>query len=88
MTVCSFEFIVDLIVLGINDFDVMLGMDWLFANHITVNCPEKHIISTEKRASGIFQEYHDDTCPSNINYENLDTINKKIEWISCLCYGW
>ena len=34
----SYDFIVDLIVLGIDDFDIILGMDLLFDNHVTVNC--------------------------------------------------
>ena len=37
----SSKFVVDLIVLGIKDFDIILGMDWLSTNYIPVNCREK-----------------------------------------------
>ena len=32
---------VDLIELAVLDFDVILGMDWLFDNYATLNCQEK-----------------------------------------------
>ncbi|XP_020524745.1 uncharacterized protein LOC110007553 [Amborella trichopoda] len=34
---------VDLILLDIQDFDVILGMDWLYTYHATVNCHEKMV---------------------------------------------
>ena len=37
----SSEFVVDLIVLGIKDFDIILGMNCLSANYITINCRER-----------------------------------------------
>ena len=37
------EFIVDLILLGIHDFDVILGMDWLSRHHGTVDCYRKEV---------------------------------------------
>ena len=37
----SFEFTVDLIILGVDNFNVLLGMDWLFDNHVIVKCREK-----------------------------------------------
>ena len=33
-----------MIVLGIENFDIILGMNWLSGNHITVNCRERQII--------------------------------------------
>ena len=35
------EFLADLILLDIHDFDVILGMDWLFRHHATVDCYRK-----------------------------------------------
>ena len=32
------EFLADLILLDIHDFDVILGMDWLSRHHATVDC--------------------------------------------------
>ena len=34
LKICSFGFTVNLIVLGIDDFNIILGVDWLSANHI------------------------------------------------------
>ena len=41
--------LVDLIELTVLDFDVILGMDWLFDNYATLNCQEKCVqFSKEK----------------------------------------
>ena len=37
------EFLVDLILLDIHDFDVILGMDWLSRHHATVDCYRKEV---------------------------------------------
>ena len=37
------EFIADLILLDIHDFDVILGMDWLSRHHATVDCYRKEV---------------------------------------------
>ena len=37
------EFLTDLILLDIHDFDVILGMDWLFRHHATVDCYRKRV---------------------------------------------
>ena len=39
----SYEFVINLNVLEIKDFDVILSMDWLSINHIIVNCKERWI---------------------------------------------
>ena len=37
------EFLVDLILLDIHDFDVILGMDWLSRHHAIVDCYRKEV---------------------------------------------
>ena len=37
------EFLEDLILLDIHDFDVILGMDWLFRHHATLDCYRKEV---------------------------------------------
>ena len=37
------EFLADLILLDIHDFDVILGMDWFSRNHVTVDCYRKEV---------------------------------------------
>ena len=37
------EFLEDLILLDIHDFDVILGMDWLSRHHATVDCNRKEV---------------------------------------------
>ena len=43
MIVGSQEFMADLILLDIHDFDVILGMDWLSRHHATVDCYKKEV---------------------------------------------
>ena len=38
-------FLVDLIVLGFEGFSIILGMDWLRANHVVLDCAERTINS-------------------------------------------
>ena len=37
------EFMEELILLDIHDFDVILGMDWLSRHHATVDCYRKEV---------------------------------------------
>ena len=37
------DFPVDLIVLGIHDFDIVLGMDWLSKHRATLDCCKKEV---------------------------------------------
>ena len=37
------EFLADLILLDIHDFDVILGMDWLSRHHATMDCYRKEV---------------------------------------------
>ncbi|XP_027351237.1 uncharacterized protein LOC113862348 [Abrus precatorius] len=38
------EFFVNLICLPLSDLDVILGMDWLSANHVMIDCPNKKLV--------------------------------------------
>ena len=38
------EMLVDLVVLDLQDFDVILGMDWLASNHASIDCFGKMVI--------------------------------------------
>ena len=37
------EFVIDLIVLHVSEFDVILGMDWLSSYHISIDCFAKTV---------------------------------------------
>ena len=37
------QFLADLILLDIHDFDVILGMDWLYRHHATMDCYRKEV---------------------------------------------
>ena len=41
VTINGKDFMVDLIVLDLMDFDVILGMDWLASYHVTIDCHHK-----------------------------------------------
>ncbi|XP_022867792.1 uncharacterized protein LOC111387468 [Olea europaea var. sylvestris] len=38
------EFVADLHLLDMKDFDVILGMDWLGSNHATIRCFEREVV--------------------------------------------
>lgn len=40
----DWELLADLILLEMHDFDVILGMDWLAADHATLDCFGKRVI--------------------------------------------
>ena len=37
------DLMVDLVILDLQDFDLILGMDWLSKHHATINCHEKTV---------------------------------------------
>ena len=52
----SVELLVDLMPLNMTHFDVILGMDWLAANHASINCVTKNVtLKTPSQAEVIFQ---------------------------------
>ena len=44
----------DLVVLGIHDFDIILGIDWLPKHHATIECYENKVLF---QPSGVLQPY-------------------------------
>ena len=44
MVVCGRELFADLLVFDTNGFDVILGMDWLYNFHVTIDCQRRSIV--------------------------------------------
>ena len=62
------DFPVDLIVLGIHDFDIVLGMDWLSKHRATLDCYKKEVRLVRLEEPGvIFREIGKEIAPSFIN---------------------
>ena len=62
------DFPADLIVLGIHDFDIVLGMDWLSKHRATLDCYKKEVRLVRPEESGvIFQGIRREIAPSLIN---------------------
>ena len=62
------DFIADLIVLGIHDFDIVLGMDWLSKHRATLDFYKKEVILVRPEEPGvIFRGIRKEIAPSLIN---------------------
>ena len=62
------DFPADLIVLGIHDFDIVLGMDWLSKHRATLNCYKKEVRLVRPEEPGvIFRGIRREIAPSLIN---------------------
>ena len=62
------DFPADLIVLGIHDFDIVLGMDWLSKHRATLDCYKKEVrLVRLEEPSVIFQGIRKEIAPSLIN---------------------
>ena len=62
------DFPVDLIVLGIHDFDIVLGMEWLSRHRATLDCYKKEVRLVRKEEPGvIFQGIKREIALSLIN---------------------
>ena len=62
------DFPADLIVLGIHDFDIVLGMDWLSKHRATLDCYKKEVIFVRPEEPGvIFRGIRREIAPSLIN---------------------
>ena len=44
LTLGYLEMPADLVVMDMNDFDIILGMDWLSEHHVFIDCKEKKVI--------------------------------------------
>ena len=62
------DFPTDLIVLGIHDFDIVLGMDWLSKHRATLDCYKKEVRLVRPEEPGvIFRGIRREIAPSLIN---------------------
>ena len=62
------DFPIDLIVLGIHDFDIVLGMDWLSKHRATLDCYKKEVrLVHPEEPSVIFRGIRREIAPSLIN---------------------
>ena len=62
------DFPADLIVLGIHDFDIILGMDWLSRHRATLDCYKKEVrLVRLEEPRVIFQGIRREIAPSLIN---------------------
>ena len=62
------DFPADLIVLGIHDFDIVLGMDWLSKHRATLDCYKKEVRLVRQEEPGvIFRGIRREIAPSLIN---------------------
>ena len=62
------DFPADLIVLGLHDFDVVLGMDWLSRHRATLDCYKKEVRLVHPEEPGvIFRGIRREIAPSLIN---------------------
>ena len=62
------DFPADLIVLGIHDFDIVLGMDWLSKHRATLDCYKKEVRLVRPEEPGvIFRGIRREIAPSLIN---------------------
>ena len=62
------DFLADLIVLGIHDFDIVLGMDWLSKHRATLDCYKKEVrLVCPEEPGVIFWGIRREIAPSVIN---------------------
>ena len=72
------DFSTDLIVLGIHDFDIVLGMDWLSKHRATLDCYKKEVrLVRPKEPDVIFRGIRREIAPSLINAMTASKILRK-----------
>ena len=72
------DFPADLIVLGIHDFDIVLGMDWLSKHRATLDCYKKEVRLVRPEEPGvIFRGIRKEIAPSLINAMTASKILRK-----------
>ena len=77
------DFPADLIVLGIHDFDIVLGMDWLSKHRATLDFYKKEVRLVRQEEQGvIFQKIRREIAPSLINAMIASKMLRK----GCQCY--
>ena len=53
LCICGRDFKVNLVCLPLSQIGVILGMDWLRANHVYINCFSKAILFLESKKEGV-----------------------------------
>ena len=53
LVIHDMDFPVDMIVLGIHDFDIVLGMDWLSRHRATLDCYKKKVRLVQPEEPGV-----------------------------------
>ena len=77
------DFSANLIVLGIHDFDIVLGMDWLSKHRVTLDCYKKEVRLVRPEEPGvIFRGIRREIAPSFINAMTAS----KMLWKGCQGY--
>ena len=72
------DFPADLIVLGIHDFDIVLGMDWLSKHRATLHCYKKEVrLVRPEEPSVIFWGIRREIAPSLINVMTTSKMLRK-----------
>ena len=72
------DFLADLIVLGIHDFDIVLGMDWLSKHRATLDCYKKEVRLVRLEELGvIFRGIRREITPSLINVMTASKMLRK-----------
>ena len=72
------DFPADLIVLGIHDFDIVLGMDWLSKHRATLDCYKKEVRLVRPEEPGvIFRGIRREIAPSLINVMTASKMIRK-----------
>ena len=81
------DFPIDLIVLGIHDFDIVLGMDWLFKHRATLDCYKKKVRLVRLEEPGvIFRGIRREIAPSLINAMTaLKNASKRLPRLFGIC---
>ena len=73
------DFSADLIVLGIHDFDLVLGMDWLSKHRATLDCYKKEVRLVRPKEPGvIFRGIRREIAPSLINAMTASNMLRKV----------
>ena len=79
LVIQSKDFPVDLIVLGIHDFDIVLGMDWLSKHKATLDCYKKEVRLVRPEEPGvIFRGIRREIAPSLINAMTTSKMLRKV----------
>ncbi|XP_074293364.1 uncharacterized protein LOC141620374 [Silene latifolia] len=84
LTIDANRFLADLVQFDLQDFDIVLGMDWLSKNHVMVNCHEKSLTITKPNGNEILFQNH----KSNKNNNRIISFLKALKLLRQGCKGY